>query len=300
MNSAHAHRDGLGVGRQSQGLGAGDYFLVIEVEQVLVEAARIFREIDIVAKLADLVFHDVFGRDRPTTQNLHGGTPAVAVTRDGETLRMTAWSKKRPVVRSQSNARRRGPSPGCGSIVLRRVRAVHGGGDTWWPVSAARKAILIVSLSRSSPTRITSGSCRKACLSPCSNEGVSWPSSSCETMAFWLVCMYSTGSSMVMILQRKEPLIRSTIAAKVVLLPLPVVPVSSVIPRSDSVISRRTVGSFRSSSVRILSWMVHALSPAFPCGCRCCNGTGTRPVWRMKSRGPRPAPDRVARRSVPS
>ncbi len=110
---------------------------------------------------------------------------------------------------------------------------------TWWPVSAARRAIRIVSLSRSSPTRITSGSCRSACLSPCSNDGVSWPTSSCEIMAFWLVCTYSTGSSIVMILQRNELLSRSTIAARVVLLPLPVVPVSRVIPRSDRVMSRK-------------------------------------------------------------
>ena len=131
-------------------------------------------------------------------------------------------------------------------------------------MSAARRAIRIVSLSRSSPTRITSGSCRKACLSPCSNEGVSWPSSSCEIIAFWLVCMYSTGSSIVMILQRKELLIRSTIAARVVLLPLPVVPVSRVIPRSDSVMSRSTAGSFSSSSVRILSWMVRSTIAGVP------------------------------------
>ena len=73
---------------------------------------------------------------------------------------------------------------------------------TWCPVSAARSAIRMLSLSRSSPTRMTSGSCRSACLSPCSNDGVSCPSSSCAIVAFWLVCMYSIGSSIVMILQR--------------------------------------------------------------------------------------------------
>ena len=83
-------------------------------------------------------------------------------------------------------------------------------------------------------------------------------------MAFWLVCMYSTGSSIVMILQRNELLIRSTIAARVVLLPLPVVPVSRVIPRSDSVISRSTGGSLSSSSVRILSWMVRSTIAGVP------------------------------------
>ena len=125
---------------------------------------------------------------------------------------------------------------------------------TWWPVSAARRAMRIVSLSRTSPTRITSGSCRSACLSPCSNDGVSWPTSSCEIIAFWLVWMYSIGSSIVMILQRKALLIRSIMAARVVVLPLPVVPVTSVSPRSDSVMSRSTGGSFSSSIVRTLSW----------------------------------------------
>ena len=114
---------------------------------------------------------------------------------------------------------------------------------TWWPVSAARRAIRMVSLSRTSPTRITSGSCRSACRSPCSNDGVSRPSSSCEIIAFWLACMYSIGSSMVMILHRNELLIRSTIAARVVVLPLPVVPVTRVSPRIDSVMSRSTGGS---------------------------------------------------------
>ena len=72
------------------------------------------------------------------------------------------------------------------------------------------------------------------------------------------------GSSIVMILQRKELLIRSTIAASVVLLPLPVVPVKQRHSASDSVISRSTGGSWSSSSVRILSWMVRSTIAGVP------------------------------------
>ena len=83
-------------------------------------------------------------------------------------------------------------------------------------------------------------------------------------MAFWLVCMYSTGSSIVMILQRKELLIRSTIAARVVLLPLPVVPVSSVIPRSDRVMSRSTAGAGAPRACGTLSWMTRITIAGVP------------------------------------
>ena len=38
MNAAHSQGDRLGIGRQPHGLGARDHLLVIQVEQVLVEA----------------------------------------------------------------------------------------------------------------------------------------------------------------------------------------------------------------------------------------------------------------------
>ena len=95
MDSAHAHRDRLGVGRQPHCLGAGDHFLVVEVEQVLVEPLHAaVAGGDIVAQLADPVFHDVFGRDRPAAENLHGGAAAVAVTRDGQALRDDRLERK--------------------------------------------------------------------------------------------------------------------------------------------------------------------------------------------------------------
>src|SRR5262249_5446104 len=59
------------------------------------------------------------------------------------------------------------------------------------------------------------------------------PTSSWAIIDFLLACTYSTGSSMVMILFRSVLLIKSIIVARVVLLPLPVVPVNSVSPRSD-------------------------------------------------------------------
>ena len=147
---------------------------------------------------------------------------------------------------------------------LGRVRAVHRREDLVARCRRPAAPFACVSLSRSSPTKITSGSCRSACLRPCSNEGVSWPSSSCAIIAFWLVCTYSIGSSIVMILERYVRLMRSIIAASVVDLPLPVVPVSRVSPRSESVIVLSTSGSWRSSSVRILSPMIRITSAGVP------------------------------------
>ena len=55
--------------------------------------------------------------------------------------------------------------------------------NTWCPVSAARSAIRSVSTSRSSPTRITSGSCRSAWRRAWSNETLSVPTSNWEISA---------------------------------------------------------------------------------------------------------------------
>ena len=58
---------------------------------------------------------------------------------------------------------------------------------TKWPVSAAVSASSIVSKSRNSPTRITSGSSRSAARSATANELVCWPTSRCVTkqLLFW-------------------------------------------------------------------------------------------------------------------
>ena len=55
---------------------------------------------------------------------------------------------------------------------------------TMWPVSAAVIAASIVSKSRISPTRITSGSCRNARRIASANEGTSTPTSRWLTVDF--------------------------------------------------------------------------------------------------------------------
>ena len=56
--------------------------------------------------------------------------------------------------------------------------------NTTWPVSAAEIAASIVSRSRSSPTRITSGSCRRARRSASEKLGTSLPISRWFTVLF--------------------------------------------------------------------------------------------------------------------
>ncbi len=66
------------------------------------------------------------------------------------------------------------------------------------PVSAADRAMRIVSRSRISPTSRQSGSSRIAARTPSAKDGTSLPSSRCVKMDFWLVCTNSMGSSIVM------------------------------------------------------------------------------------------------------
>ncbi|MNE95436.1 hypothetical protein D3C80_1935240 [compost metagenome] len=68
-----------------------------------------------------------------------------------------------------------------------------------WPVSAYCIAYSMVSRSRISPIRITSGAWRSVFFSATCQDSVSMPTSRCVTMQFWCACTYSTGSSMVMI-----------------------------------------------------------------------------------------------------
>ena len=70
------------------------------------------------------------------------------------------------------------------------------------PVSAACKATRIVSRSRSSPTRITSGSWRSARRKDSAKLGLSRPISRWAIRLFWDVWTNSMGSSMVMIRRR--------------------------------------------------------------------------------------------------
>ena len=110
---------------------------------------------------------------------------------------------------------------------------------TRWPVSAAVIASEMVSRSRISPTRITSGSWRSTCLRAWAKLLVSWLTSRWLTMHFLWVWRNSIGSSTLIMCSLLVSLILSIIAANVVDLPLPVGPVTRTRPRGFSVIPRR-------------------------------------------------------------
>src|SRR5277367_2450119 len=91
-------------------------------------------------------------------------------------------------------------------------------------------------------------------------------------------CRYSIGSSMVMMCSERRELIRSIMAASVVDLPEPVVPVVRIRPRCSSQTVERMRGSSSSSMVRIFVGMTRRTMPTLP---RC---------WKTLTRKrPRPA-----------
>ena len=138
---------------------------------------------------------------------------------------------------------------------------------TRWPVSAAVSAVETVSMSRISPTRITSGSWRSAARRPSEKVSASLPISRWLTIERLCWCRNSIGSSIVRMWSSRSRLITSIIAASVVLLPEPVGPVTRTKPRGLRVNSRRTGGTPRSSSAGI------------PCGTR-RNAAATEPRCR--------------------
>ncbi len=97
---------------------------------------------------------------------------------------------------------------------------------TWWPVIAARNAISAVSRSRISPTRMMSGSWRMI-------ERMPLPKSifAVSFTEVWRIIAtgYSTGSSRVMMFT-DSTLSLASIEYSVVVLPLPVGPVSTKMP----------------------------------------------------------------------
>ena len=104
---------------------------------------------------------------------------------------------------------------------------------TRWPVSAAISAGSIVSMSRISPTRMMSGSSRSALRRPREKLFTSQPTSRWQIVLFLSRWRNSIGSSMVMMCLRRLALMESMIEARVVVLPLPVVPVTRIRPRSN-------------------------------------------------------------------
>src|SRR5438105_3433368 len=80
-------------------------------------------------------------------------------------------------------------------------------------------------------------------------------------------CRNSMGSSMVIKWSARVALMRSMIAASVVDLPEPVVPVTRIRPRCSSQILLTTEGRFSSSLVRIFVGMTRSTMPTLPrCG----------------------------------
>ena len=126
---------------------------------------------------------------------------------------------------------------------------------TRWPVSAAVSAVDIVSRSRISPTRMTSGSWRRAAFRAIEKSGASEPISRWLTMHLRCGCMNSIGSSIVRMCSSRSRLIASIIAAREVVLPEPVGPVTSTKPRGLRVNSVSTDGRFSSPSVLMFSGM---------------------------------------------
>ena len=119
--------------------------------------------------------------------------------------------------------------------------------NTWWPVIAARNAISAVSWSRTSPTRMMSGSWRMIERMPFANSIFAL-----SLTEVWRIRVtgYSTGSSRVMMLTVSS-LTWDSSEYSVVVLPLPVGPVTIRMPSGRASISSsfsrwRSVRSIRS------------------------------------------------------
>ncbi|MNY13586.1 hypothetical protein D3C86_1467280 [compost metagenome] len=134
-----------------------------------------------------------------------------------------------------------------------------------WPVSAYCIAYSMVSRSRISPIRITSGAWRSVFFSATCHDSVSMPTSRCVTMQFWCACTYSIGSSIVMMWPYECALRWSSMAASEVDLPEPVAPVTITSPRLAMTISCSDVGRSRSSTDGMRVLIVRTTMPALPC-----------------------------------
>ena len=136
--------------------------------------------------------------------------------------------------------------------------------NTRCPVSAAVRAVAMVSRSRNSPTRMTSGSWRRACFRASAKLRVSEPTSRWLTTAILWRCMYSIGSSTVITCTARVRLTRSISEASVVDLPWPVAPVTSTRPRLMRANSPTTGGMPSSSSDMMCSGMARSTAPTEP------------------------------------
>ena len=136
--------------------------------------------------------------------------------------------------------------------------------NTRWPVSAASMTVLIVTWSRISPTRMTSGSWRSAERSAPSKPMVSKPISRWFTIPRLSSNMYSTGSSIVTMCAGRLMFTTSSKLARVVDLPEPVMPVTRTRPRCSSASSRTRLGRLRRSKAGICEGMIRMTMPVVP------------------------------------
>src|SRR5512139_2830789 len=134
-----------------------------------------------------------------------------------------------------------------------------------WPVSAKAMAYSMVSRSRISPIRMTSGAWRRVFFSAENQLSVSMPTSRWVMIDFLCSCTYSIGSSIVMMWSAAFSLRCPTIAASEVDLPVPVPPTKITRPRLIIATSRRIGGRFSSSIFGILVLMVRITMPTRPC-----------------------------------
>ena len=169
-------------------------------------------------------------------------------------------------LRLVDNALRICPCSSCGNTSMIRstvlaALVVCNVAKTRCPVSAASIASRIVSRSRISPTRMMSGSSRRAPLKAAEKDRVCVPTSRWFTRQPWLWCTNSIGSSMVMMWSLRCLLAWSTIAASVVDLPLPVGPVTRTSPLCSNAARFRRGGSPSSSAVFTLVGICRNTAP---------------------------------------
>ena len=135
------------------------------------------------------------------------------------------------------------------------------------PVSASVSAASMDVRSRISPNSTMSGSSRRTARRALWKLSVSCPTSRCETRHFAETCRYSTGSSMVKRCSSRVLLMRSRMLASVVVLPLPVAPVTRTSPCFIAQISSRSgIGSPSSSKAKNRFGrrrMAHAMRSSF-------------------------------------
>ena len=171
----------------------------------------------------------------------------------------TAWSDSESIARTMSFSAAGNTSTMRSTVFAAEL--VCRVPNTRWPVSAAVRASRIVSRSRSSPTRMTSGSSRSAERSASPKPRV------CRWISRWLTRHFrlrwtnSIGSSMVRMCPRSDAFLWSIIAASVVDLPEPVGPVTSTTPRGVSAMSLKISGAPSSSSDKTLDGMVRNTAP---------------------------------------